>query len=542
MAPGHHQRLGVLHRLIAALGRSDPGRVAGLATEGVRLAVLLSDGAAISSMSRSRGAAYLALGRYEPSLEEFAIAYDYYSERNEWSDAASVGLEIARVYTMLGDIHGAAEWQGRSLEMAHRADDLPQVSRALEMKAELYTGLGDYTGALEQYLQSLAIHEHEGDLESAGAVLSSIGILYGHTGDYDAANDYFLRSLASFRTAGNKYLEVNVLMNLGNILLLRGAHDDALRMALTVLTIYEALGERMNVARALVMTGNIHERRGSLDLALEFQRRAYSLVDRSNDEALQVMILLNIARLDIAAGAFEDALFVLDQALRIAEAIDDPQLQYGIHESLAETYEQIGLPAKALAHHKLFARMRNDIAGREKQKALAELQVKFDIEKAEREREIYRLRAERLESEMRLKQNELAAMALNLVQKKELLEVMKGQLEELRQGKGKGKNGAIEKIVREIEGTQHADDDWKMFEQQLDNLHQDFIHILSERYPGLTPTELKICSLTRINLQTKDVANLLFTSIRTIHAHKYNIRKKLALASGANLTTFLAGL
>ncbi|MDB5034410.1 MAG: Tetratricopeptide repeat protein 28 repeat protein 28 [Chlorobi bacterium] len=536
------RRLAVLVRHLDSGDEADPGRSVELATEGLRLATILRDVPMMAAMMRHRGLAHEAVGDFGRALPDLHASHEYYSDGGPSEEGIGVAIDIAHAHAMAGEVPIAVEWYGMALEMALRAGAPRLQARALEMLAELRMSLGDYAHALDHYLRALAIHEAAGDDDAAGTALSSTGILYGRTGDNESARDCFTRSLAAFRRSGNRYYEVKALVNLGNLLLVGGQLDESLKTALTAMAIYEALGDRMNVGNVMVMIGNIHERLGRVDLAVAFQREAYTLIDSGDDNELRVSILLNIARLDIAVGSFDDALFVLDQALRIAEMLAEPRLRYEIHEMLAEAYERLHRPADALYHHKRFARLRNDIAGREKQKALAELQVRFDIEKAEREREIYRLRAEGLETEMRLKQNELAAMALNLVGKKELLDSMKGQLKQIRRGDDKGEDLSIDKLVRDIEGTQHSDDDWKIFEQQLDHLHQDFVRILSERYPMLTPAELKICSLTRINLQTKDIANLLFTSIRTVHAHKYNIRKKLGLASGVNLTTFLAGL
>ena len=53
--------------------------------------------------------------------------------------------------------------------------------------------------------------------------------------------------------------------------------------------------------------------------------------------------------------------------------------------------------------------------------------------------------------------------------------------------------------------------------------------------------ELKVASFLRIHMENKDIANLLYTSVRTIEGHRLNIRKKLGVGAKDNLSTFLAG-
>ena len=54
-----------------------------------------------------------------------------------------------------------------------------------------------------------------------------------------------------------------------------------------------------------------------------------------------------------------------------------------------------------------------------------------------------------------------------------------------------------------------------------------FLDLLSTRHPDLTKSEKRICAFMLINLSTKEIAELLDRSPRTVDVTKYNIRKKL---------------
>ena len=68
------------------------------------------------------------------------------------------------------------------------------------------------------------------------------------------------------------------------------------------------------------------------------------------------------------------------------------------------------------------------------------------------------------------------------------------------------------------------------------------MRMLSQRYPNLTPGELKVCALLKVNLSNKEIANLLSVSIRNVESHRYWIRKKMGLSSDVNLSVYLAGM
>jgi DNA-binding CsgD family transcriptional regulator len=76
---------------------------------------------------------------------------------------------------------------------------------------------------------------------------------------------------------------------------------------------------------------------------------------------------------------------------------------------------------------------------------------------------------------------------------------------------------------------------WEEFLERFQDINPNFIKLLSTKYPSLTPTELKICSLTRTGLNSKDISSILKISIRSVENHKYNIRRKFDLEPYQNL-------
>ena len=70
----------------------------------------------------------------------------------------------------------------------------------------------------------------------------------------------------------------------------------------------------------------------------------------------------------------------------------------------------------------------------------------------------------------------------------------------------------------------------------------DFYKILLAAHPDLKPSELKLCSYLRLNLSTKELAELLNKSGRTIENTRFSIRKKMCLKPDDNLVTHLINL
>jgi tetratricopeptide (TPR) repeat protein/DNA-binding CsgD family transcriptional regulator len=535
-------RLSVILEAAPRSARTDPEYAIALADEGVALALASRSLDAAATLLQARAVARTLLGDPVRAAEDLRQVLDVLSEPRHADLIVSARLALADALRAMQDHRGVMTALTAAVDLAGNHGLASLRADALTARGEFRTTHGDFARAIEDHFAALSLRESLGDGDGTGRTLLAIGDVYRMTGDLDAAHEYFRRSAETFREAGNRYEEVRALTAIAGVHLRLEDLKQALEHAMKAMAIYELLGDDAGVGRVMAMIGTIREKQGSFELALELQLRAYTLLEHAGDDELGITILLNVGRLHAAMRADADALFVLDQALRMARALGSASLQLEIHRVLADLYEKLGKLHQGIEHLRRHLALKDEIAGRERQKAIAELQVRYDIEKAEREREIYRLRAQQLEAEMRLKQNELTAMALNLVQKKELLDELTAELERLRVGGRSDAGESMGELLGKIRTTAGGDDDWKRFEKQLDHLHQDFIRTLSERFPSLTPAQLKICSLIRLDLPTKDIANLLFTSTRTIDAHKYNIRKKLELAPRTSLTTFLAGL
>jgi len=341
------------------------------------------------------------------------------------------------------------------------------------------------------------------------------------------------------RRCGDAQGEAAALANLGSVYTTLHRTDEALENLARTLAIYESIGDQSSIAQAMMEIGRIHIQREDHAAAMPYLERALDIAERIGSRKTVAWCHARMATIQIVEGDLHAALAVMQRALPIAVEARERVLEFSMHREIAALHEKLGQTDQALEHLKRYTELREEVRIIERDKIVAEMQVRFDVERAEKELEIYRLNNEKLQLQMEQKEKELTTLALQLVQKNKFLDALKRQIAKV---DAEGRQEIAVQITREIDANIAAEGEWETFERQFEQVHPDFVRSLSERYRQLTPTELKLCALMKISLSTKEMANLLCLSIRNIENHRYRIRKKLGLGPEANLTSFLAAL
>jgi ligand-binding sensor domain-containing protein/DNA-binding CsgD family transcriptional regulator len=171
------------------------------------------------------------------------------------------------------------------------------------------------------------------------------------------------------------------------------------------------------------------------------------------------------------------------------------------------------------------------------------LQYIHELERSKTEGELAALRNEKLEAEINFKNSELASSAMHLVKKGELLSKVKGELSQVMKGFDNPQAATeLKKMIKTLNEDDHIDQEWEKFAHHFDKVHSDFVLQLKDKHPTITPNELKLCAYLRMNLSTKEIAQLMNISVRGVEISRYRLRKKLGITSETSLFDYLINL
>ncbi|MEO7960508.1 MAG: triple tyrosine motif-containing protein [Ginsengibacter sp.] len=191
----------------------------------------------------------------------------------------------------------------------------------------------------------------------------------------------------------------------------------------------------------------------------------------------------------------------------------------------------------------LFYRKLKAIFTRQKQKHHAQqehLKYMHQLELEKSEKEIVALKNEKLRTELQNKNTELASATMHLVQKGDLLSKVKDELTRLKKNSSSElAPDDIKKLIRALKDEDNLDEEWNQFATNFDVVHIDFLRSLKQRFPNLTPNELKLCAYLHINMCSKEIAQHMKISVRGVEISRYRLRKKLGITTETNLFEFL---
>jgi DNA-binding CsgD family transcriptional regulator len=82
------------------------------------------------------------------------------------------------------------------------------------------------------------------------------------------------------------------------------------------------------------------------------------------------------------------------------------------------------------------------------------------------------------------------------------------------------------------------DREWERFAEYFDNTHSDFLKLIKEKHPSLSANEMKLCAYLRMNLTSKEMAQLMNITVRGVDISRYRLRKKLLVTTEISLYSY----
>ncbi|OOQ57035.1 tetratricopeptide repeat protein [Mucilaginibacter pedocola] len=269
--------------------------------------------------------------------------------------------------------------------------------------------------------------------------------------------------------------------------------------------------------------------------------------------------LIVLVDVKLSLGKLQQAGALLQRAQQLKSWLEaKKQLDYfkplRLYRYLAEYNERKGNSAVALSYIKQADLLQDSLTRRNDAHKLARAQQRLESEKyaqkiAEVEKEkrlektlrqaalvilalvlivgfMYYKRAQAIRKQ---KESELEATKQQLLQQTQILREKSEQADNLHAEMEKlsatgQRSEYLEQLTR---ATILTDDDWASFRTLFEKVYPNFISEQKQLYPGITPAEIRLAVLDKLELNTNEMANMLGVSKNTIHQTRVRLRKKM---------------
>lgn len=413
---------------------NEPQTAAALATEAYQLAVRKAD-------HKGKADALLLLGLTSEKRADLEPARDYLIQAaNLFKQVQEPGQQqkclayAGRVCRIAGELDRAKELLDQSLELAEQQGDsrakaevLNNIAGILYTKGEhlealqvmekvlmahkeavnlqgyhvalgnvalLHLRLGEYPQALEKLFEVYGFYKQNSDTQWEAWALNSIGSAYEEAQDFAKAVEYYQQALEVVRTNGFRALEVVLLNGLGSVYNQLGKHQIALDYLSRGLLLAQQSGYQPQEILALNNLGNAYIGLDKYQDAVKVYLKAQQLSEDMGSFQNALKAGLALGNLYLSQGQPEQALGFLEKSLMQAQKSGSKKVVYEAHNLLAQLHEKIGDYLKALEHQRQFHKIEREVFNQESEQRTRNLTLRFDLDKAQRQAEYFRLQSE----------------------------------------------------------------------------------------------------------------------------------------------------
>lgn len=185
----------------------------------------------------------------------------------------------------------------------------------------------------------------------------------------------------------------------------------------------------------------------------------------------------------------------------------------------------------------------NELKHEMDQRKIAEKEKDHQMqEKLKNESKMNHLLRQKHQMEMDMINRELATSSIFISQKNKIIGLIRKEINRLmRKGKPVTKT-EITRILKSIDESVKFENDWYRIKAHFEKIYPQFFDRLREKHPQLTPNDHKLCALLRMNLNTKEISQILKITSPSTEISRIRLRKKLELPKNVNLVQFICSV
>jgi tetratricopeptide (TPR) repeat protein len=531
------EKLRISMQLVRDLQNNYPDKALNFAREAMEIAVSLNDN--------------------QGRLEAMTRMADIYRATTEYKKAMEHAMEAKELATRLGDMTGLAE--------THR------------VIAGVFLDLGEYKQSSDHFFKNLKLAEMTGDTQAIARVLNNIGILYFEQQNNEKALEYYIRALEMSRRINDQNGISRGLNNVAAIHFEQNRNDSAAKYILEAVAINKKIGQRLWEGINYINLGEIKMQQRRYGEAYDYYDQAAKIYIEMNSMVKLAGAYLNLADLFSVIGNDAKSLDFAVKAYNIGKENGLKKVVMKAAEKLHKLYLKKKDLQNAYHYGMISYQVKDSLGLEESMIKLTKMEMQYDFEKNNQERQQKQQRKDffiiiiiislvtlillillfmarqkikardgmlarqKLQADLDFKNKEITINMMNFIRKNEIIIDISNHLLEIeKEAEQEKTKDSLLRIAGDLQKSIDVEI-WGEFELRFKQVHGDFYERLTQRFPDLSPSELKLCAFLRLNLTTKDISKLTGQQITSLEIARHRLRTKLGISNPqTNLISFIA--
>tara|TARA_R110002073_G_scaffold139232_2_gene289232 strand:- start:7131 stop:8993 length:1863 start_codon:yes stop_codon:yes gene_type:complete len=541
----------------------------------------------IATGNRHIGNYYENRSEYDSALHYYTKAKIGYKEINNSRGLIFINHSLSSIKQSTGALDEAIGLTNETLKIIEEHEkegDLKTkfIGAQHNVLANIYIQKGNYRIALLEALKALKYLEEINDEARRADVIKQIGDIESNLENHKKSIEYFKQAIDIYKKLDDKVYLAYAYNSLGI------SHQNLKDYKNAEASYNSAISYAKEVDAKLPLSG------GLLKLAeLEIINKNYSkatqlLMDTkaiAEKENIQLRLATTydlLSQIDYGLNNFSEALNKNNRAITISKTNGALHLLQNMYQYRSEILDTLNQHKEAIVYLKASQKIKDSLFSTKKIQQIEELRTIYETEKKEQEiknqkNEIdllniknkvskqqrlllglglllaiiglyafyQRLKRNKVEKEimkadLEFKTKELTTHALHLAKKNEVLNDLKQKAKVLKADANA--DPGYQMLIQTINFDLQDDNNWENFSKYFQEVYKDFNSNAQQKFPGITINDLRLMALLKMNLSSKEIANILNISLDGIKKARQRLRKKMDINSDQSLEAVIIAI
>ncbi|MBD8083540.1 tetratricopeptide repeat protein [Chryseobacterium caseinilyticum] len=414
-------------------------------------------------------------------------------------------------------------------------EQIIQISETYKKIAYFLTTTNDHDKA-EEFLKK-ALQYAKPETNDVAGILNNLGFCSLEKKNYAEAEYYFKKALSTAQKTADHVRYAKALGSLADLELKRQNYDKAIDLLQKDISISKKHESDQNTMFALNLLSNVYFEKGDIKNAERYLDEAKKYAtSKSHFRSFEYQInetILKIAKMKgddqqelIARRRLEklkDSLMDFDAketVLRVGWESQKKQLQLKLAKDKAELEKESYLKISAITVACILLILMVFI--------IRSYRHKMRSKKGEYDKKVLTLMIDKIKSESKLNNTHktLQSYQTYLSEKNKQIEELEKEMQKVKNSSFselEERSGDLQKL---LESHLMTDENWKNFRNAFIQKYPTHYKELTNQFPDLTDSNLRIIILTKLNMNNTEISRLLGVTIDAVKKAKHRLRKK----------------